>query len=256
MELQWTFNEDAVNYDKYRPGYPQALFENVISYSQIKEGSKLIEIGIGTGQATLPFIQLDCKVTGIELGENLSTFVAEKYKAYSNFNVINMDFMNCPIEENSCDLIYCATAFHWLPKKEAYSKIMNSLKRGGSIALFWNHPFPNRVDDPSNIASQKIYNKFRHSGEKQKEFSKEDCIIIVQELTRYGFENVEYQLYKRVRKLNTDEYIHLLNTYSDHRALNPTLKEMFESEMRQAINEAGGTINIYDTIDLYLAQKT
>lgn len=255
MELQWSFNEDAANYDKYRPGYPQKLFDDVISYSQIKAGSKLLEIGIGTGQATLPFLQLGCRVKGIELGENLSAFVAEKYKGYGNFHVINMDFMSCPVEENSCDLIYCATAFHWLPREEAYLKIMSSLKKGGSVALFWNHPFPNRDDDPSNAASKKIYNKFRPSGKTQKEFGEEDCIIMAQELARHGFEKVAYRLYKRTRKLNTDEYIHLLNTYSDHRALDPTLKETFESEMRQAVNEAGGTINIYDTIDLYLAQK-
>ena len=255
MELRLSFNDDAVNYDKYRPKYPQALFDDVVSYSKIKAGSKLIEIGIGTGQATLPFIQLGCRVTGIELGENLSAFVADKYKEYSNFNVVRADFMDFPIEENSCDLIYCATAFHWLPKEKAYKKIMNSLKKGGSIALFWNHPFPNRDNDESNAANKKIYDKFRHSGKKQKEFGEEDCIIMAQELTRNGFENVEYKLYKRVRKLSADEYIHLLNTYSDHRALDPNTKEAFESEMRQAVNEAGGIINIYDTIDLYLAKK-
>ena len=166
-----------------------------------------------------------------------------------------MDFMSCPVEENSCDLIYCATAFHWLPKEEAYPKIMKALKKGGSIALFWNHPFPNRRDDPGNAASQKVYNHFRPSGKKQKEFGEADCMVMAQELVRHGFENVEYRLYKRVRTLDTDEYIHLLNTYSDHRALHPARKEAFESEMRRAVNEAGGTINIYDTIDLYLAKK-
>ena len=58
-----------------------------------------------------------------------------------------------------------------------------------------------------------------------------------------------------MRKLSTDEYIHLLNTYSNHRALEPPLKEAFESEMRNALDEVGGFINIYDTVDLYLAQK-
>ncbi|MCH5257976.1 MAG: hypothetical protein J1D87_11835 [Lachnospiraceae bacterium] len=60
MELRRSFNEDAVNYDTYRPEYPNELFEDIISYSQIGQGSNLIEIGVGTGQATLPFIQLGC----------------------------------------------------------------------------------------------------------------------------------------------------------------------------------------------------
>lgn len=255
MELRRSFDEDALNYDRYRPGYPQALFDDVIAYSHIGAGSRLVEIGIGTGQATKPFLELGCRVTGIELGENLSAFVAEKFRDCGGFNVVNADFMSCPVEENSCDLIYCATAFHWLPKEAAYSKIMRSLKSGGSVALFWNHPFPNRDGDPSNTASKRVYAKFRPSGKAVREFCEEDCAVRVKELKSFGFENAEYRLYKRVRKLSTDEYIHLLNTYSDHRALEPSLKEAFESEMRKALDEVGGFINIYDTVDLYLAQK-
>ena len=88
MEPRRSFNEDEVNYDKYRPEYPNELFEDIISYSQIESGSSLIEIGPGTGQATLPFIQLGCNITGIELGDKLSSFVAEKYRGHRDFNVI------------------------------------------------------------------------------------------------------------------------------------------------------------------------
>lgn len=255
MELRRSFNEDVVNYDKYRPEYPNELFEDIMSYSQIEAGNNLLEIGIGTGQATLPFIQLGCDIVGIELGDKLSSFVAEKYSEHKNFKVINADFMLYPIEENFYDLIYCATAFHWLPKEEAYIKIMKSLKKGGTLALFWNHPFPNRKEDPSNMASQKIYNQFRPSDKKQIEFSEKDCSIHIQELLYYGFEKVESKLYRRVRTLTAEAYIHLLNTYSDHRALDINIKEQFEMQMRKAINEVGGNINIYDTIDLYLAKK-
>lgn len=118
MELRRSFNEDTANYDKYRPEYPKELFQDIISYSQIESGCKLIEIGPGTGQATLPFIQLGCDIIGIELGDKLSSFVAEKYREYGNFRVINDDFMLCPVEENFYDLIYCATAFHWLQTGE------------------------------------------------------------------------------------------------------------------------------------------
>jgi hypothetical protein len=53
----------------------------------------------------------------------------------------------------------------------------------------------------------------------------------------------------------TEEYIGLLNTYSDHSVLEPGLKKRFEEEMRGAINAVGGSINIYDTVVLYLARN-
>ena len=35
----------------------------------------------------------------------------------------------------------------------------------------------------------------------------------------------------------------------------PTLKNQFAQEMQDALDRVGGKINIYDTIDLYLAEK-
>ncbi len=255
MELRKSFDEDAVNYDRYRPGYPEALFADVRAYAGLTADSRLLEIGVGTGQATLPFLLAGCKITGIELGENLSAYAAEKFRAYPGFSAVNQDFMAYPLEAESCDLVYSATAFHWLPKEAAYPKIMRGLKPGGCIALFWNHPFPNRMDDPSNVASRRVYDALRPSGREPKEFGPEDCLPMVRELEAQGFAHVTCRLYKRVRRLGTEDYIHLLNTYSDHRALPPQQKDAFETAMRDAIDGVGGGINIYDTIDLYLGRK-
>lgn len=255
MELRRSFNEDEVNYDKYRPEYPNELFEDIISYSKIKSGSNLIEIGIGTGQATLPFIQLGCNIDGIELGDKLSSFVEKKYIGYSNFKVINADFMLYPIKENFYDLIYCATAFHWLDEKYALSKIKNILKDNGTIVLFWNHPFVGRKDDIVHNEIRKVYDKYRPNDKTPKEFSIEDTDKYRNLFKEFGFTDVAVKLYYRERRFTADEYVCLLNTYSDHRMLPCDIKDKFESEIYSAINLNGNEIIIYDTIDLYLGRK-
>lgn len=254
MDLRFTFDEDERNYDQYRPGYPEELFQDLFVYAPVGADSRVLEIGIGTGQATLPFLRRGCRVTAVELGERLSAFAAEKYRDYANLEVVQGDFMQVPLAENSLDLIYSATAFHWLPAKEAYRKVTRALKPGGTLALFWNHPFVSREEDASNVASCRVYDRLRPSGQEQTEFSEADCRRRAGELERFGFQAVESHLYRRVRELSTDDYLHLLNTYSDHRALDPALKERFEAEMRAAIDGVGGTIRIYDTLDLYLAR--
>lgn len=55
MDKRLTFNEDVENYDKWRPTYCDQLFKDILEYSQVENGKKVIEIGIGTGQATKPF---------------------------------------------------------------------------------------------------------------------------------------------------------------------------------------------------------
>lgn len=255
MDLRCKFNEDENNYDKYRPTYPKELFSDIINYSNISYDSKVLEIGIGTGQATLPIIENGCKVTAIELGDNLSKYVKDKFSIYKNFNVINADFMEFQINHETFNLVYCATAFHWLPLEEGYTKVRNVLKDDGTIALFWNHPFPNRQDDISNIVNKKIYDKYRPSDKAVIEFSKNDCQKHIDELERFGFTDIISKLYYRKRTLASEEYISLLNTYSDHRALPVEIKNNFEVDMKNAIDEIGGKINIYDTVDLYLARK-
>ena len=78
---------------------------------------------------------------------------------------------------------------------------------------------------------------------------------ILSEICDAGFRNVQTKLYHRMRTLKTEQYIALLNTYSDHRALGVEVTERFEWEMREALEHVGGVIHIYDTIDLYLAEK-
>ena len=255
MELRRTFNEDEINYDKARPGYPDEVFACIREYAGIGSGDKAVEIGVGTGQATKPFLDMGLNVTAAELGDRLAAYVGEKFADNENFSVICADFMDIRFEENAFDLIYSATAFHWLEQEAAYAKVLQLLKPGGTIALFWNHPFPNRLDDESNIANRRIYDKHRPGGKKVREFEEKDCAERVEAMKSAGFTDVRSKVFRRVRRLTTDEYIALINTYSDHRALPDKKRRAFEEDMKNAINEVGGKINIYDTVDLYLGRK-
>lgn len=254
MELRLKFNEDAANYDKARPSYPNELFNDIIAYSCVNRNSNILEIGIGTGQATRPFLELGCNVTAVELGSDLAEYTSAKFASYNNFSIINADFIEADLKSGYYDLIYCATAFHWLPQDEALNKVKRLLKPNGTLALFWNHPFPNREDDEVNMASRRVYEKYRPSDKPITEFSEKDLEKRRNELTQNGFKCVEAKLYKRTRTLTSEEYIALINTYSDHRALTDDIRHNFEDEMRSAVNSLGGKINIYDIIDLYLAK--
>lgn len=254
MDLRKTFNENVLNYANARPGYMQELFADIFDYAQINPNGKALEIGIGTGQATKPFLDRGYFVTAVELGDQLAAYAKTKFASYSNFHILHADFMETELEAESFDILYSATAFHWLPQQAAYQKVFHLLKPGGTIALFWNHPFPNRPEDESNQASQRVYDKYRPS-EKAIEFSAADCKKREQALREAGFTDVKSKIYHRVRTLHTEEYIALLNTYSDHLALKDDIRHAFEEEMRQALRTVGGTINIYDTVDLYLARK-
>ncbi len=70
-----------------------------------------------------------------------------------------------------------------------------------------------------------------------------------------SFQSVTLKLYYRTRVLKVNEYISLLNTYSDHRAMNQDDSINLENEISNVISSFVGEIDIDDTMDLYLGIK-
>ena len=52
MEQRFAFDPIANIYKAARPDYPEALIEAVVSYADLKQSDKILEVGCGTGQAT------------------------------------------------------------------------------------------------------------------------------------------------------------------------------------------------------------
>lgn len=254
MDLRTTFNTDEYNYDIARPDYPIELFEDIFDYSTLHSDSNVLEIGIGTGQASLPFLQQGYKLTAVEIGDRLARYCKQKFSAFDNFCVINSDFLKADLPEKHFDLVFSATAFHWIPNDIGYAKIKDLLKPDGVLALFWNHPFVSNTNDETNRASMAVYQKYRPNDKPPIQFNESECQVMSNELAHYGFTDIQSGIYRRTRTLTSEEYINLIKTYSDHNALPEQIRLAFEQDMKQAIDEVGSKINIYDTIDLYLAK--
>jgi ubiquinone/menaquinone biosynthesis C-methylase UbiE len=256
LDLKFLFDEVVLNYEKRRPNYGTELFKDVIKYAEITMDRFLLEVGCGTGQATEPFLKTKCKVTAVELGENLASFTREKFKVYKNFNCVRSAFEDYECDDNKFDMLYSATAFHWIPDEIGYKKAYRIIKSGGTIALFWNRPSPNDKDNPVHQKIQSIYrellpqwsNNVTQTQAKPKYSS-------INKIEQYGFVNVEFKQYHNVRKMTGVEYVELLNTYSDHIALEKSIKSLLFDAIRTAIEEYGNEIIINDTVELYLGKK-
>ena len=254
-DLRLKFDEDCLNYDRWRPRYVEQLYEDIAVFSKLDEHSRVVEVGIGTGQATAFFLESGCELTAIELGPNLAEFVRDKYRDYPNLKVANLAFEEFPYEPGSVNLVYSATAFHWIPEDVGYPQVFDMLKSGGTIALFWNKPSAAREDDPLHIALQRIYQEYRDSGKRSVEYEQRRYERIQTAIRDSGFIDLDFRLYHSARQFNAEDYVALLNTYSDHRSMTDDVRPRFEAEIKEAINTFGGTIEIHDTIDLYMARK-
>ncbi len=141
-ELASSFDTVGQNYEKFRPNYVPELYREIFASCSLNSTSQVLEIGIGTGQATLPFLATGCQLIAIEPGINLADVCKEKFSNYPNLHLISGKFEDVSLPKESFDLIYSATAFHWIPEVLGYTKVFSLLKKNGIFAQFSNHPDP------------------------------------------------------------------------------------------------------------------
>lgn len=253
--LEWTFDTEAQNYEKNRPGYVPALYEDIFRYISINPSSNVAEIGIGGGQATGPILQTGCKLTAVEYGAHFTELCRQKFKAYPSFYAVTSKLEDFAYEQNAYDFVYSASAFHWIPEEIGYPKVFDMLKSGGAFARFANHPYKDKGSEDIHEALQKLYSVYMpgtHSADEYGEADAAKCADIAQ---KYGFVDIRYHLYHRTRTFTAREYTALLGTYSDHIAIKEPARTKFFSEIERVIDLSGGQITLYDTIDLQLARK-
>ena len=157
-------------------------------------------------------------------------------------------------------MIYSASAFHWIPEEIGYKKVFDMLKNGGVFARFANHPYRDKSKPALSEEMDRIYAEYyyKYHNKKQEtliEYSEAQARNRALIAEKYGFKDIQYKLFYRTRTFSAKEYIMLLGTYSDHIAIEETIRNEFFSKIEDAINRHGGEITIYDTIDLQLARK-
>ncbi len=258
--LEWTFDTVASTYEKLRPGYNNELYEMLFDYIPITNSSNVVEVGIGGGQATLPILKTGCNFTAVEYGEQFSKLCREKFKIYPNFKIVTNKFELTDFENDAYDLVYSASAFHWVPEEIGYPKVFSMLKKGGVFARFANHPYRDKGNPALSEAIDEIYAEYYYKyhnkkQEKSTEYTEKQAKSRAMIAEKYGFTDISYGLFFRTRTFWAKEYITLLGTYSDHIVIEEKLRTEFFSKIEEAINMHGGKITIYDTIDLQLARK-
>ncbi|MCL2003527.1 MAG: class I SAM-dependent methyltransferase [Oscillospiraceae bacterium] len=262
------FDAIVANYDKMRWDYPAELFADIFEY--LGAGHKTaLEIGAGTGKATTPFLKAGYDVTAVEMGANMTAFLLDKFQEQANFKVINAAFEDAELPNDSYDLVYAASAFHWVDAQVGCPKVFRLLKNGGVFALFRNNPVQNdRSETHDEI--QEVYEKHYYSHYKTdkrpikiSQMQYEDFLkpaeiyrgFRFESLEQYGFTDIAMKLYNASRTYGADEYISLLETMSDHRAMSEESRTVLYAGIKEVILKHGGQLKIDYIFQLYMGRK-
>ena len=258
--LGHSFDTVAHEYDKMRPGYPDALYDAVFAYMPVDAASVVAEVGSGAGQATEAFLQTGCSLVAIEPGANFGTLLREKFAKYPGFSLVPQKFEDAVFPPDTFDLVFSASAFHWVPEEVGYPAVYAMLRRGGAFARFANHPDRFLANPDLSRAIDEVYAKYYYPYHNlpPRTLTPYDASRAEQRAqiaAGYGFTDIRCHLFHRERRFLGEEYIALLGTYSDHIAIEPVTRSKFFAAVAAAIDAHGGILTLHDTLDLQLARK-
>jgi len=236
--LRETFNQRADLYDRIRPGYPDALVDDVIALSEIPKQGRILEIGCGTGKATELFASRGYSIDCLDIGNDLAAVAATKFGEFDNVRVVVSTFEDWESNDRVYDLIIAATAFHWMDRTVAYVKSAALLKPAGALAVFSNthirknEGFFARVQVVYRECAPSMMSTDSNGGKETQGPVREE--LFQKPITRRYLWSVEY---------TADQYVDLLGTYSDHISLPDAEREALFMGIVDLINrEYGGKV--------------
>ena len=144
--LATSFDADVAGYERARPGYPDALFD-LLAGCGLTAGAEVLEIGPGTGQATLPLLDRGASVTAVEPGPAMAARLRSRVAGRA-CTIVEATFEDAPLPVGTTfDLAIAATSFHWVDPERGMARLADLLPRGCCFVPFWNVFRDSGLDD-------------------------------------------------------------------------------------------------------------
>jgi len=133
------FSKQSGVYRRYRPGYPQSLFDYF--FQHVGSGAYVWDCATGSGQAAVDLDHYASFVVATDRSKSqLSQAVAARKVCYVQANAESV-----PLADNSIDFVTIAQAVHWFDFDQFYGEARRVLKSGGFIAA-WTYSFLSVLD--------------------------------------------------------------------------------------------------------------
>lgn len=253
------FGADPANYHAARPPYPEATWAALRERANLRTGIDVLEIGAGTGLATMPLMAHDpARLTAIEPDARLAEFLRAK-TADERLQVVTAPFEETDLPAAAFDLVVSATAFHWLEAETALRRIHGLLRETGAIALVWNVFGDESRADAFHEATTHLFAGQRtgpSGGGSGDPVYSLDAELRLADLTKTGFRPDPPQFVRWTLSLNPRGVRDLYSTYSNVAALPAAERQtLLESLAAIAEGQFAGRVERNMTTAIYTARK-
>ncbi|MBU6428736.1 MAG: methyltransferase domain-containing protein [Cyanobacteria bacterium REEB65] len=237
-----SFGEAADSYDRLRPPYPPALFDELAAWSP----RQVLDVGCGTGKVAGALAARALSVLGIDPDERMASMARAR-----GIPVEVATFENWDDQGRQFDLIACGNAWHWIDPASGSAKVATLLRSGGAFAMFW---VVDVLEDAVLEALQPVYRKHaadtRIYGTPPPPRAADNPLV--------GFDAlgaVEGRVYPAHRVLGAAQWAELLTTVSDHRRLAPDRLATLVQAVQDTLDSLGGSVRSVCETRLWLVRR-
>lgn len=252
--LRQTFGSVAEQYDRARPTYPAAVFDDLADIAGLEPGSRVLEIGPGTGKATVELARRGYAVTGVELSPDLA---AVARRNVPQAEIVVAEFESWEPDEADFDAIVAFTAFHWIAPDERYAKTSRLLRPGGALAVVAAvHVLP--PDGDQVFAEvQADYDAVVPHPDNRAPGPPEQAEGWAEEFEASGrFAAVEERRHLQAIPYTADDYIAVLGTFSNNLALPAEQREeLFRRVHARLSARPGGAVTKHYILTVTVGQR-
>lgn len=246
------FGEVADEYDRIRPGYPAALVDDVVTFARIGV-TPALEVGAGTGKATLAFAQRGVTLTAVEPDEAMAAVLACRVLGRTNVTVTVCSFEDY-IPSQPFGLLLSAQAWHWTDPTVRWQRAAAALAPGGALALFWNNDRP--ADDNAMDAILQAHRDYAPGIVPDTEPVTDAALAAAWPRTDLDglpeFGELSERLYCWERTLSSADYVAYLSTQSAYRMLDDAVRAQLFGAIADRLGEQ---ISLKVETALYLARR-
>lgn len=215
--LRAGFDRVAPLYERVRPSYPVAMFDDLAELAGVGPGCRVLEIGCGTGQASVSLAERGVCLLAVELGARLADIATTKLARFPDARVVVADFDRWCTNEPPFDVVFAATAFHWLDPETKFARTAALLAPGGALATVATFHVAGGTER-FFAEVQRCYERF------DPDVSPNWCQPTASEVAPDGdlgepFGEPIYRRYEWTADYTTADYLDLLRTYSGTHAL-------------------------------------
>jgi SAM-dependent methyltransferase len=241
------FGRVAELYDRARPSYPAEAIDAVLAHGALAPGTRIVEVGAGTGKATELLARRGLDILGLEPSPEMAAVARVRCAGHPGVQIVEAEFEQWQPEARFAAVV-SVQAWHWIAPDVRYVKAHETLVPGGTLAAIWTLPdwagclaraslraaYRNAaVDLPADFPMHPDSEPMRLAGHWDAEIA-----------AGGRFTGPEVRAHPWSATYTSEGYVALLQTHQDHILLRTAERARLLEAIGRAIDADGGSLEL------------